>query len=105
MPGWKRLGLLALYVLLTLVASTGVALQLYLMERQNPALQAGCRAPGEEVHHSLLCGLQLAPGLPPVDPPAPPGPMAFLKVRPEARAGFPPPFPLPGPPRAPPFLA
>ena len=38
-------------------------------------------------------------------PPAPPGPMAFLKVRPEARAGFPPPFPLPGPPRAPPFLA
>lgn len=65
MPGWKRLGLLALYVLLTLVASTGVALQLYLMERQNPALQADCRAPGEEVHHSLLCGLQLAPGLPP----------------------------------------
>jgi len=45
-PGWKRLGLLALYVLLTLVASTGVALQLYLMERQNPALQADCRAPG-----------------------------------------------------------
>ncbi|BFH76175.1 hypothetical protein TthTF19_13300 [Thermus thermophilus] len=95
----------ALYLLLTLAASTGVALQLYLMERQNPALQADCRAPGEEVYHSLLCGLQLAPGLPPVDPPAPPGPMAFLRVRPEARAGFPPPFPLPGPPRAPPFLA
>ena len=105
MPGWKRLGLLALYVLLTLVASTGVALQLYLMERQNPALQADCRAPGEEVHHSLLCGLQLAPGLPPVSPLAPRGPIVFLQVRPGARAGFPPPFPLPGPPRAPPFLA
>ena len=105
MPGRKRLGLLALYVLLTLVASTGVALQLYLMERQNPTLQADCRAPGEEVHHSLLCGLQLAPGPLPVEPPAPPEPFAFLKIRPEARAGFPPPFPLPGPPRAPPSLA
>lgn len=49
------------------------------MERQNPALQADCRAPGEEVHHSLLCGLQLAPGLPPWTRPPRRGPWPSLR--------------------------
>ncbi len=70
-PRGLRGFLVALYLLLTLGASTGVALQLYLMERLNPALQADCRFPGAEedpshLLHSLFCGLQIAEGSPPL---------------------------------------
>lgn len=83
--------LLALYILLTLMASTGVALQLYLMQVQNPGLRPDlCQAPGEarEVDHSPLCGLQVAPGLPPVPAPAPPTLAALLRERPSSLPGY-----------------
>ncbi|SDE54179.1 hypothetical protein SAMN04488243_10398 [Thermus arciformis] len=80
----------ALYLLLTLAASTGVALQMYLMRVQNPGLGADlCQAPGEDrpLEHSPLCGLQVAPGLPPVAEPAPPTLLHLLKARPASRPG------------------
>ncbi|AEV16552.1 MAG: hypothetical protein NZ846_01545 [Thermus sp.] len=98
--------LYALYLFLTLGASTGVALQLYLMQRQNPSLRADlCQAPGEarEVDHSPLCGLQVAPGLPPLEAPAPPTPIQVLRVRPEGHPGHPPALSRALVPRAPPF--
>jgi hypothetical protein len=100
-----RGALLALYVALTLVASTGVALQMYLMRVQNPTLGADmCRAPGEEqgLDHSLFCGLQMAPGLPPVAEPAPPRPLRAVWDSPKERPGHPGAFLAPAP-RAPPF--
>ncbi|GAA5335854.1 hypothetical protein YIM730264_18780 [Thermus hydrothermalis] len=95
-----------LYVLLTLAASTGVALQLYLMQLQNPGLRGDlCQAPGEEavVEHSPLCGLQVAPGGPVVEAPAPPRPLAVGRVRPARLPGYPAPLPQVLSPRAPPF--
>jgi hypothetical protein len=71
-----RGALLALYVALTLVASTGVALQMYLMRVQNPTLGADmCRARGRRrPDHSLFCGLQMAPACRPWPSPPPQGP-------------------------------
>ncbi|GGM94379.1 hypothetical protein GCM10007092_04590 [Thermus composti] len=102
MAGKGKGVLVLLYLLLTLAASTGVALQLYLMERQNPALKADCRAAQEKVQHSPLCGLQVAPGAPPIAPPAPPRPLPFLEVRALEEAGHPAPPPRALAPRAPP---
>ncbi|WP_460420001.1 hypothetical protein [Thermus brockianus] len=103
----KGRGLLALlYVLLTLAASTGVALQLYLMQVQNPGLRADlCQAPGEtvEVEHSPLCGLQVAPGTPVVEAPALPRPLRMGWVRPLGAPGYPAPLSQTLVPRAPPF--
>ncbi len=100
-----RGALVGLYVALTLVASTGVALQMYLMRVQNPSLGADlCRAPGEGkgLDHSLLCGLQMAPGLPPVAEPAPPRPLRAARESLKERPGHPGAFLAPAP-RAPPF--
>jgi hypothetical protein len=96
----------ALYLLLTLAASTGVALQMYLMRVQNPGLRADlCQAPGEErpLEHSLFCGLQVAPGLPPVAAPAPPRPLETLPQRPAPLSGHRLLLPQALVPRAPPF--
>jgi hypothetical protein len=97
---------LGLYLALALVASTGAALQMYLMQVQNPSLRADlCQVPGEEkqVEHSLLCGLQMAPGLPPVAEPAPPTPLPAPRERLREAPGYPSPFPETLVPRAPPF--
>ncbi|WP_114313381.1 hypothetical protein [Thermus caldifontis] len=102
--GWTA-GVL-LYILLTLTASTGVALQVYLMQVQNPGLRADlCQAPGEEkeVDHSLFCGLQVAPGLPLMEGPAPPTLLQVLKERLSSERGFPAPVGAFLVPRAPPF--
>ncbi len=93
MPSWgKARGLLAgLYLLLALLASTGVALQLYLMERQNPALRGDLCTAEEPAHpeHSPLCGLQVAEGLPPVEPPLAPAPLFLGLGRAQGLPGFP----------------
>ncbi|GAA6746915.1 MULTISPECIES: hypothetical protein [Thermus] len=94
-----------LYLALTLTASTGVALQMYLMQVQNPGLRADlCQAPGEEreVDHSLFCGMQVAPSLPVVQEPAAPTLLEVLRVRPSAQAGHPEPARPNLAPRAPP---
>lgn len=102
--GWG-VGVL-LYLVLTLTASTGVALQMYLMQVQNPGLRADlCQAPGEEgeVDHSLFCGLQVAPGIPVLAEPSAPTLVEVLRGRPATWPGYPEP---PAPslvPRAPPF--
>lgn len=94
---------MALYLLLTLWASTGVALQLYFMELANPGLRLDlCQTGGREVEHSPLCGLQVAPPLPVVEPPAPPRPLARPLLRAEARPGYAPARPYLASPRAPP---
>ncbi|GAB5602597.1 hypothetical protein FJNA_11220 [Thermus sp. FJN-A] len=83
--------LLLLYLTLTLTASTGVALQMYLMRVQNPGLGADlCRAPGEteEVDHSLFCGMQVAPGLAFTAGPTPPTLLETLRLRPAPRPGY-----------------
>ncbi|GAA6755860.1 hypothetical protein QT17_08330 [Thermus sp. 2.9] len=106
MTGKGRGVLVFLYVLLALTASTGVALQLYLMQVQNPGLRLDlCQSPGEkvEVEHSPLCGLQVAPGGPVVEAPASPQPLALGRVRPVAAPGHPAPLPQVQSPRAPPF--
>ncbi|MGC8967308.1 MAG: hypothetical protein ACP5JV_03090 [Thermus sp.] len=98
--------LVALYLFLTLAGSTGVALQMYLMRVQNPGLRADlCQAPGEErsVEHSLFCGLQVAPGLPPVAAPAPPRPLKAFPQRTAPLPGHRLPHPQALVPRAPPF--
>lgn len=104
--GWGRVLAIFLYLSLALTASTGVALQMYLMQVQNPGLRADlCQAPGEEreVDHSLFCGLQVAPGLPPVGDPAPPTLLQVLKERLSSEKGFPAPVGASLVPRAPPF--
>ncbi|TBH21061.1 hypothetical protein [Thermus thermamylovorans] len=104
--GAGRLVPLFLYLLLTLTASTGVALQLYLMQAQNPGLRLDVCQNGErEVGHSLLCGLQVAPGLPVVEEPAAPTPLPAFGGRPASRPGHPAPTPSTTAPRAPPFAA
>lgn len=106
MTGKGRGVLVFLYVLLTLTASTGVALQLYLMQVQNPGLRLDlCQSPGEkvEVEHSPLCGLQVAPGGPVVGAPTSPQPLVVGRERPLAAPGHPAPLPQVQSPRAPPF--
>ena len=101
-----RGALAGLYVALALVASTGVALQMYLMRVQNPSLGADlCQTPGEEkdLDHTLLCGLQVAPGLPPVAEPAPPRPLRAAWESPKERPGHPAALSQAFAPRAPPF--
>jgi hypothetical protein len=101
----KRLFLAGLYIALTLASSTGVALQMYLMQAQNPSLRSDlCQAPGEEkpLEHSLFCGLQVAPGLPFVEEPVPSGPSRGLRAKPLARLGHPQPLPEALAPRPPP---
>ncbi len=81
-------GGVALYLLLTLWASMGVALQLYFMQVQNPLLRTEmCRTGEVEVEHAPLCGLQVAPPLPVVEPPARPTPWPQVRVRLEAQPG------------------
>ena len=101
----KRLFLAGLYIALTLASSTGVALQMYLMQVQNPSLRSDlCQAPGEEkpLEHSLFCGLQVAPGLPFVEEPVPSGPSRGLRAKPLARLGHSQPLPEVLAPRPPP---
>ncbi|WP_337845608.1 hypothetical protein [Thermus sp.] len=108
MPSWgkARGPLVGLYLLLTLLASTGVALQLYLMEVQNPALRGDlCTTEGQaHLEHSPLCGLQVAEGLPPVEPPPAPAPLFVGRGRVQGLPGFPAAFPQATRPRAPPSL-
>ncbi|WP_243026696.1 hypothetical protein [Thermus albus] len=95
-----------LYLSLTLTASTGVALQMYLMQVQNPGLRADlCQAPGgeREVDHSLFCGLQVAPGSPPVGEVAPPTLVQVLRARVAPEPGYPEPKGKAFSPRSPPF--
>lgn len=95
-----------LYLSLTLTASTGVALQMYLMQVQNPGLRADlCQAPGEEreVDHSLFCGLQVAPGLPPMGEVAPPTLVQVLRARVVPKTGYPEPQGRAVSPRSPPL--
>ncbi|MFN4231550.1 hypothetical protein [Thermus sp.] len=104
--GSARGFLVFLYLLLTLTASTGVALQMYLMQVQNPGLRADlCQAPGEEreVDHSLFCGLQVAPGLPPMGEVSPPTLVEVLRARVAAEPGYPEPPARAFSPRSPPF--
>ncbi|WP_117237144.1 hypothetical protein [Thermus sediminis] len=101
-----RGALLGLYLALALVASTGVALQMYLMQVQNPSLRGDlCQAHGGEAEasHSLLCGLQMAPGLPPVAEPAPPTLLQVLRERLRQAPGYPSPASQSLAPRPPPF--
>ncbi|TFU16177.1 hypothetical protein [Thermus tengchongensis] len=98
--------LVFLYLLLTLTASTGVALQMYLMQVQNPGLRTDlCQAPGEEreLDHSLFCGLQVAPGLPPIEEVSPPTLLQVLRARVAAEPGYPEPPARAFSPRSPPF--
>ncbi|ETN87510.1 MULTISPECIES: hypothetical protein [Thermus] len=98
--------LVFLYLLLTLTASTGVALQMYLMQVQNPGLRTDlCQAPGEEreVDHSLFCGLQVSPGLPPIGEVAPPALVRVLQARVAPVPGYPEPQGRAFSPRSPPF--
>lgn len=108
MPSWgkARGPLVGLYLLLALLASTGVALQLYLMERQNPTLRGDlCTAEAQApVEHSPLCGLQVAEGLPPVTPPLAPSPLFLGLAGVRALPGFSWAFPEKSRPRAPPSL-
>ncbi len=95
-----------LYLFLTLTASTGVALQMYLMQVQNPGLRTDlCQVPGEEreVDHSLFCGLQVAPGLPPIGEVAPPTLVEVLRSRVIPKPGYPEPRERAISPRSPPF--
>ncbi|WP_038057320.1 hypothetical protein [Thermus amyloliquefaciens] len=98
--------LVLLYLLLTLAASTGVALQMYLMQVQNPGLRADlCQAPGEEkeVDHSPFCGLQVSPGLPPVGQVASPTLVRGVRARVIPLPGHPEPHGRLFSPRSPPF--
>ncbi|WP_232822500.1 hypothetical protein [Thermus sediminis] len=103
--GPQRLLLAGLYLALTLAASTGVVLQMYLMQVQNPSLRADlCQASGEErpPEHSPLCGLQVASGALVLEEPAPPSPLEVLWVRPTPHKGYPQPPAALFAPRAPP---
>ncbi|WP_018461964.1 hypothetical protein [Thermus oshimai] len=108
MPFWGRARglLLGLYLFLALLASTGVALQLYLMQVQNPALRGDLCTAERPVHleHSPLCGLQVAEGLPPVEPPQAPAPLFVGLGRAQGLPGFPEAFPEATRPRGPPSL-
>lgn len=102
----KRLGLALLLSLVAVLASTGIALQHYLMVVQNPALKGDlCTAQTKEVEHSPLCAVQLAPGQAPLEAPEAPRPLGLLPLRVgevlgvplelgEALLGRAPPFPL-----------
>ncbi|GAA5338799.1 hypothetical protein YIM73052_22610 [Thermus antranikianii] len=84
--------LVFLYLLLTLAASTGVALQTYLMQVRNPGLRTDlCQAPGEEreVDHSPFCGLQVSPGLPPIGEVVPPTLVRVVRARVAPVSGYP----------------
>lgn len=103
-----RLGLFLFLSLVGFLASTGIALQLYLMEVQNPRLKGDiCTASHahQEVEHSLLCALQLVPGQAVLEAPEAPKPLSLLPVQArevlgvplelgEALLGRAPPFPL-----------
>lgn len=104
----SRLGLVLFLSLAAVLASTGIALQLYLMEVQNPSLKGDiCTASNahREVEHSPLCALQLAPGQAVLEAPEAPRPLSLLPVHAgevlgvplelgEALLGRAPPFPL-----------